>query len=203
MSDYLDAYPDVVLVGCQFKRIDQDGNFIGNGHRSRWVPGRFLPRQLRKDECETPFVTYFCATGQGTFTLFRRSVFNLTNGYTESFWSHEDSDILCQMALVGPTHYIPDRLYSYRERPGSLTKAGPSSYADFRARWDCYQSSNPITQRTIAKARSHYYRKHRPLRDFKVSAKAFREFVANRQMHSLKWAAECFRNGCLGLIGYK
>jgi hypothetical protein len=100
MSNYLDTYPDVGLLTCQIQEIDEKGTACSSARRCRWVPARLFPRQLSDDERETPFITFFCGTGQGPFALFRKSVFLRTTGFEEIFSAHEDTDIFCQMALA-------------------------------------------------------------------------------------------------------
>ncbi len=69
MSAYLDAHPEVGLLGCQFRNIDATGVELGPGKRDRWVPGRLFPRRLQDHERATPFVSFYCATGQGPFAM--------------------------------------------------------------------------------------------------------------------------------------
>jgi glycosyltransferase involved in cell wall biosynthesis len=175
MSAYLDLHPDVGLLGCQFQDISADGQKLGTGKRSRWAPGRMLtispPHELRDDEFETPFATFFCATGQGPFAMFRRSVLHQTALYDESFWSHEDSDIFCKMSLCAEVHSLAHRLYIKREHANNLTKVGRSNYSEFRQKWDWYDLAHPEFAATILAARRYYYQRHRPLRDFKVAFK--------------------------------
>src|SRR6266849_5898218 len=100
LSSYLDQHPEVGLVGCQLRDIDTAGRRLETGRRSRWAPGRLFPHQMRDDEIETPFVVFFCATGQGPFAMYRKSVYQQTEGWDPAFWPHEDTDMFCQMALL-------------------------------------------------------------------------------------------------------
>jgi glycosyltransferase involved in cell wall biosynthesis len=75
MSAYLDVHLDVGLLVCGFQEMNSDGSKLGTGKKSRWAPGMLFPRELRNDEVETPFVTFFCGTGQGPFAVYRRSVY--------------------------------------------------------------------------------------------------------------------------------
>jgi hypothetical protein len=120
-------------------KIWRQGRKLGTGRRSRWVPGIIFPRQLRDDEVETPFVTFFCATGQGPFALYRRSVYARTQGWDPAIWPHEGTDMFCQMALLSKVHYLRDRLYLKRVQPSQGMSNGlpvQQSYARFRAKWD-------------------------------------------------------------------
>jgi glycosyltransferase involved in cell wall biosynthesis len=38
LSEYLDAYPEVCVAGCQFQELNAEGVPMGSKTRSRWVP---------------------------------------------------------------------------------------------------------------------------------------------------------------------
>lgn len=201
LVSYMETNPEVGLLGCQFEVIDEKGNFVKHGYRSRFAPGLFgIPRPLGDLDHETPFETFFSATGQGPFALFRKSVFDLTTGYEESFWSHEDSDIFCQMALHSSVHYIPDRLYLKRKHSHNLTGSSKADYSKFRHKWDNYFSNDATVNKRIEKALQYYYGIHAPLRHFKISKKAAKEFMRNRKKSSLAWSLVCFKNGFVELF---
>ena len=198
LSEYLDAHPDVCVVGCQFQEIDAEGRKAGPKTRSRWAPSIFgIPRKLRPSEYETPFATFYCATGQGPFAMFRRSVFEQAGGWTTDFWPHEDTDLFCKMALLGKVHYLPDRLYRKRVHQGNALNDAPRlmrAYGLFREKWDRFQPRNPEEAATV-RAAAHFYRaSFRPLRHVKVGTKALGEFARSGDMGKLRWALELF--GC-------
>jgi glycosyltransferase involved in cell wall biosynthesis len=201
LCDHLDANPSVGIAACQFDVIDERGHVVSPGFRSRFAPG-FLgfPRQLKSNEVLTPFETFYSATGQGPFAIFRSSVFAQTNGYEPDFWSHEDSDIFCQMALLSEVHFLPAHLYRKRTHGHNLTRSSRADYGKFRNKWDNYFSDNSETNRKIEIAFKYYYRRHAPLRHFKISIKAFKEFLRNKELHSLLWSCECFKNGFIDLF---
>jgi len=206
MSDYLDAHQDVCLLGCQFQEVDPEGRAYGTAKRSRWVPGRFLPRQLSDAERETPFVTFFCATGQGPFAMYRRSVFQETTGWEETlsrFSAQEDTDMFCQMALLGTVHYLPDRLYLKRVHPGSVTQQGggvQNAYAVFRQKWDHYQTDDPKKTEILRKAIRHYYTRHKPFRDLKVALQTVPVFLRKPSMHHIQWFLFLCKSGIKGFF---
>lgn len=196
MIAYMDQHPQVGLLGCQYNEVDKHGTLIRKGHRSRFREGHLgFPHQIRSSENYTPFVTFFSATGQGAFALFRCSVFGQTSGYEESFWAHEDSDIFCQMSLLSEVHYLPDRLYDVRIRSHSLSRAGHKETSSFRDKWDLYFSDRPDRNHTIEKALKYYYNRHKPMRDFKVGVKAFKNFILTAEVHQLRWSFQCFGAG--------
>jgi glycosyltransferase involved in cell wall biosynthesis len=198
LSEYLDGHPDVCVAACQFQEVDIDGTPARPKTRSRWAPSIFgIPRKLRPSEYETPFATFYCATGQGPFAMFRRSVFEQAGGWTTDFWPHEDTDLFCKMALLGKVHYLPDRLYRKRVHGGNALKDADRlmrAYGLFREKWDRFQPRSPEEAATV-QAAAHFYRaSFRPLRHVKVGTKALGEFVRSGDMGKLRWALELF--GC-------
>lgn len=198
MVGYLESHSNVGLVACQFNEIDEVGRFIRKGFRSRWVPGMVFPRMLRDNEYDTPFVTFFCATGQGPFALFRRSVFEKTNGFEEAlsrFSCHEDTDIFCQMALEAAVHYLPCRLYAKRIRNGQVTASGwriLESYSMFRRKWDHFQGKNPEQNLMLKEARFYYERWHKPCRSLRVGFRALGELIRSPSKSRAVWCVKCF-----------
>jgi GT2 family glycosyltransferase len=201
LTRFLREHPEVGLVGCQFEVIGAEGHHLGPGTRSRYAPSYWgWPRALPEAETETPFATFFAATGQGPFALFRVSTLRRTDGYEEDFWSHEDSDIFCQMALLAPVHYLPGRLYLKRVHGNNLTASSRASYAKFRDKWDRMHLSDPLRDRELVRAMHYYYGRHAPLRHFKVALMAAQEFVNGKGWASLRWSLQCFGDGCADLL---
>ena len=197
MVEYLNDNHRVGLVACQFQEIDNVGKYIGRGHRSRFAPSSFLgiPRDLPPEVVNTPFVTFFASTGAGPFGTYRKSVFLKTNGY--ELKSHEDTDMFCKMSLLGEVHYLPEYLYIKRRTLNNLAHAPAyrSTHHVFRCKWDLFQSDDPEINLLIYNSLKYYYTKHVPLRHFKVSIKAFKEFLRNKKLKSLTWSMRCFKNG--------
>lgn len=206
MSGYLDAHPEVGLLGCQLQEIDASGRPFGNATRSRWVPGFFFPRRLRDDEHETPFVTFFCATGQGPFAMYRKSVYDQTSGWELSlsaFSAHDDTDMFCQMALLAPVHYVPARLYFKRVHGDSITQQYgriQAAYSCFRAKWDHCQPAEPRQAAMVRTAKRHYYTRHKPFRDLKVAAQALQELLRHPSKARLHWFLSLCKWGVQGLL---
>jgi glycosyltransferase involved in cell wall biosynthesis len=198
---HLDSHAHVGLVACQFNIIDASGTPVGPGHRSRFAASRWgWPRALPDDEFLTPFETFYAATGQGPFAVFRRSVLSRTSGYEPTFWSHEDSDIFCQMALLADVHYLPDRLYAKRTHGNNLTASPNADYGKFRNKWDVLTSPDPQTNERIEAAMRYYYGRHAPLRHFKVSFLALKEFLSGKGVSALTWSTRCFYRGFNDLL---
>ena len=207
LSHYLNRHPEVCLVGCQFQEIDQAGKPCSSRRRSRWVPSILgLPRPLRASERRTPFVTFYCGTGQGPFAMFRRFVFQQSTGWTTDFWPHEDTDMFCQMALLGDVHYLSDRLYRKRFHAecGFLdTKRVQEAYTSFRRKWDNYRPCSEKEGEILAEAAAFYRQSFRPLRNAKVGLKALGEFFATRDTRKLRWALPLFRDAARDTAQYR
>lgn len=202
MVDYLNKHPHVGLVACQFDNIDNDGNFNGRGHRSRYAPSAVLgfPCDLPLDVVKTPFVSFFSSTGVGPFGVYRKSIFEQTNGY--ELKSQEDSDMFCKMSLLAEVHYLPQYLYVKRETGQNLAhqESYRATHNLFREKWDFYIGKDRAENHIIEEALYYYYVKHVPLRDFKVASKAFKEFLDTFHFHRLAWSILCLRNGVKGML---
>ncbi len=203
MSAYLDTHPDVGLLGCQYEDVRADGHRLGTGKRSRWAPGRFFPHELRDDEVSTPFVTFFCATGQGPFAMYRRSVYLQTEGWTTAFWPHEDTDMFCQMALLTEVHFTPERLYRKRIHPTQGMSDGARvqrSYVAFREKWANRLPQNHHEAVLLRHAKTYYHSMHRPCRDLKVARIALLEFCTRLDLQSLSHFARLVMSALEGLL---
>jgi glycosyltransferase involved in cell wall biosynthesis len=206
LSGYLDSHPEVAVAACHSQLIDKDGNAVPGCARSRWVPGSPLPRKLRRDECVTPFATFYCGTGQGPFALHRRSVFETTEGWDPRFSEfslHEDTDIFCQMALRGEVHYLPETLYCTRKHGGNVSGHSPkvqTAYARFREKWDNYEAADASQQALIDSARRFYRGSFRPCRDLKVAVQSFRKFLSTGDAGAFRWGFRLLCEGSRDLV---
>ena len=207
LSEYLDAHPNVCVAGCQFQELNSGGVAVGTKTRSRWVPSVLgIPRPLRPQEFETPFVSFYCATGMGPFAMFRRSVFEAVGGWTTEFWPHEDTDLFCKMALAGKVHYLPKRLYRKRVHADNGLNDYSRlvlAYDAFREKWDKFQPRNASEVATLRDAARFYRASFRPLRHVKVGIKAFGEFIRHRDRSKLRFAFHLWRCALRDAIHYQ
>jgi len=204
MCSYLNDNTDVGLVGCHFNTIDTNSKFIQTEIRSRVAKNSLgLPKLLKSNEFNTPFVTFFSATGMGPFALFRASTFLKTNGYENGFWSHEDADIFCQMALLANVHYLPFHLYNKRIHSHNLTTSTFKNYDEFRKKWDYYDSKDVKINAKIEEAIKYYYCIHSPLRDLKIAFITLKVLLKNKKdSGQLKWINELLRS-CIDNLIFK
>jgi glycosyltransferase involved in cell wall biosynthesis len=203
MCTYMDAHSDVGLLACQFQEINAEGCKLGIGKRPRWAPGAMFPYQLRDDEVETPFVTFFCATSQGPFAIYRRSVYVQTEGWETAFWPHEDTDMFCQMALLSKVHFLPHPLYLKRAHPGQGMNDGTRiqrAYSAFRSKWDNRQPKNGHEAALLEAAKRYYYSVHKPFRDLKVAWLALSKFFATPSFAALRWCIYLLSSALHGFL---
>jgi glycosyltransferase involved in cell wall biosynthesis len=194
LGGYLDDHPAAGMAVCQFDKADSTGEPMGPGRRSRYARNSLgFPHLMTDDEIVTPFVAFFSVTGQGPFALFRRSTYDRTTGYEESFFSHEDSDIFCQMALQAEIHSVAVSLYVKRTHSANLTGVGNTNpfaqtcYDKFREKWDRLHIDDARKQKTLIAARKYYYTRHLPLRNFKNLSVATKEFLQKPSYEQLTW----------------
>lgn len=212
---YLDAHVEAGIVCCQADLVDGDGNILGQFHRSRWVPGVCgIPRNMLKEERVTPFVAFYCATGQGMSGLFRRHVFERTQGWDVRLFRHEDTDMFCQMALLSEVHYLSDRLYTYRIHGKNITCMSdsiatqnfetfkPGGYELFREKWDNRVPRNSCERDILDHARRYYYGIHRPLRFLRIALLSLRDFIRTGRLAALQWTSVCVRESLTGAMRY-
>lgn len=202
MVDYLEAHPKVGLVACESWEVDAEGRMLGPVARSRWVDGRFLPRKLHPRDRETPFVAFYMVTGIGPFAVYRRSVYERTDGWDESLWGCNDVDMFCQMGLKAPCHLLPDRLYFKRTHPASLVHRPRryDAYKMFRDKWERWEGDTPAEQALLDHARWWYRARHRPIRDLKVGLTCLLEqWIPKPNRMTWEWVCYLFRRGTADL----
>jgi glycosyltransferase involved in cell wall biosynthesis len=132
MTRYLDDRPEVGMVYCEPLFIDSEGALLPNQTRflPRYVPTRLGLRRLPDEHAETPFVSIFCLAGIiPSVTVIRRSVYESTPGWDETFGQHyEDTDVFLHVALLSKVHYSPQQLV-YHRRHGSQSTAEVGKFA--------------------------------------------------------------------------
>jgi glycosyltransferase involved in cell wall biosynthesis len=207
----LDDTPAAVAATCAFRVIDEAGRDQGIARRSRIVPGPLgWPRDLRDRAVDTPFVAFYCATGQGPFALFRRAAYEATQGWVRDFSPHEDTDFLCQIALRGRVCFEPRALYLKRHHVRQVTRDGEArlphlpadAYHRFRRRWCLWPAADAREEALLAAAHRYYMRWFRPLRDLKVAGRALRAFLRGGEARHLRWSGFLLRRAAADLVRY-
>jgi glycosyltransferase involved in cell wall biosynthesis len=191
LVSYLDRHADVCLAFCAFACIGEADELIpANDPRlADFVPTRFVPsglglRALPPMVAETPFTSIFSAWAGllPSNSLLRRSVYNITPGWDESFGqSFEDTDVFLHMALRGGVHYVPLKLLQYRRHSGQSTADRMRPLAQNRKLFLKWAQIEGLTSRELAVLRA---------------ARSFRE-TRLLPYWSLRIAASHLRNGNL------
>lgn len=193
---YLRRNADATAVMPNFWHMDENGQSIQGRKWNRWVPSRIgLPRLLRRDEPETPFVTFYCASGTVPFFLARHRAYRAVPGWDLRLWPFEDTDMLCQLAMTGKVHALPEKLVGYRVHAGQSTRSGTQQsrhwnrYAAdvMRRKWNEGRGLTEDQRATVARACLYYRHVHEPLMTASVAGRALGEFVTCPSWDRLHW----------------
>lgn len=123
MVNYLDKHTQVGLAYCDYDWIDEHDRFVEKTEYPRYAPSAFRVRCLPHSEPLTPFVSVFCwAPVMENVSVLRRSVFEQTPGWDENLGQIGESvDLFLHFALISEIHFVPRRLYKYRQHGGQAT----------------------------------------------------------------------------------
>jgi len=125
LASHLDHHSEVGLVYSNFININANGDAIETIHFPRYIPTRFGLRLLPEDHPETPFLSLLATGAIPSATVLRRSVYQQTTGWDETFGQHfEDHDLFLKMALRSQCHYLSAILIEYRRHEQQSTKSG-------------------------------------------------------------------------------
>ena len=160
MTAYLDAHPAVGLAYCAFRVIDADDRPVSTDASpdtlpARYVPTRFGYRQLADATAETPLESLMSNhAAYPSVCVMRRSTFEQTGRWDTSFQISEDKDLVLQLALVSPVHFVPRKLVGYR-RHGENVTASASVYPSLRRlqeKWWGRTDLTPAQQQAVRRA---------------------------------------------------
>ncbi len=128
LISYLDARPDVGVVGCEYDFIDANSQPYTPGNHEYSAVWRYEPykngiRAIPDDEPATPFEALFCwCRILPSASLIRRDVYAQTPGYRPEFnLMGHDVEVVWHLALHAPVHFILDRLVEYRRHATQMT----------------------------------------------------------------------------------
>ena len=203
MSAYLRANPSVGAVVCEISDIDEYGRSLGDRRKNRWGKGVFLPRKIKPTEPVTPFLTFFCGTGQGPHTMHRRWAFEATGGWDEGFRRQQDTDLFCRLALIAPIHFLNRRLYLYRKWKGQAVGNGAEIghfNTKFREKWDLVAGKTPQEERLLSQARSFYWHVFFPCHEIKVVVACLPGFLRRPNIGTAGWLWMLIRNALLAAL---
>jgi hypothetical protein len=105
---YLDAHPDVALLGSWYTEINAEGAVIGK-------------RQLPCDTTEIRWCLSFYCPFVHSAVMFRSAVLLGTGLYDEAFPYAQDYDLWCRIARQAPVANLDEHLTRFRISPTSMT----------------------------------------------------------------------------------
>jgi glycosyltransferase involved in cell wall biosynthesis len=110
-SRFLEANPEVGLVGAHFVRIDGEGRPLSAPSLKELSSG---PVELEETLVSCPFASHA--------TLLSRDWFERVDGFCEGLSAAEDWDFYCRLAIAGCRMHKQGRIVcSYRFAPGSMS----------------------------------------------------------------------------------
>jgi hypothetical protein len=131
MTEYLDSHPQVGLAYCSFRVIDSEDRSVqqpkhGDDTTVRFVATRFGARRLPASCRETPLESLMSHhAAYPSVSLMRRTTFERTKGWDPDFRISEDKDMVLQMAMLAPVHFVPRQLVMYRRHDTNVTATNP------------------------------------------------------------------------------
>jgi glycosyltransferase involved in cell wall biosynthesis len=108
---FMDAHPDVVLLGGWYRLIDGDGEFL----TLQGPPADDASLQMQCLRGTTPICHPLC--------MFRRDAFFKAGRYDETFPCALDIDLYLRLGEVGKMAALPDVLLDYRQHAGSISES--------------------------------------------------------------------------------
>lgn len=168
LVDYLDKHPEAGLAYCDCCHIDADGKALPKPPYRRRVPSRFGIQSLPAELPATPFLAI--GTGSAVVmescSLLRRSVYGQTLGWDEALGQGgEGIDLFAQFALLGEVHFIPQRLYRYRQYPAQAHRRAEHGHLIGKAlaKWREGRWLSPEQKAKVAEAFWFYENRVMPL----------------------------------------
>lgn len=108
---FMDAHPDVVLLGGWYRLVDADGELL----TLQGPPSDDESLQMQCLRGTTPICHPLC--------MFRREAFFKAGGYDETFPCALDIDLYLRLGEVGQMAALPDVLLDYRQHAGSISES--------------------------------------------------------------------------------
>lgn len=120
-KDYLDANPDVVMVGSEVMLITDDGISLG-------------PRRHAQDHCE---IRRRLLVGDGgalthPAVMIRKSALDAVGGYDEEFVTAQDLDLFLRLSEFGRVANLDATLLLWRQHPSSVNRTRAGSWQSMK-----------------------------------------------------------------------
>ncbi|MBW4507549.1 MAG: glycosyltransferase [Scytonematopsis contorta HA4267-MV1] len=117
MVNYLDKHPHVGVACSDGWHIDSEDKILEDFYFPRFFPsekGEF--EEVSYDVPEIPFFSIAVGVCKESGSFLRQSVYAKTSGWSESLGQgREGNDLFMQMGLLSDAHFIPQKLYKYRQ----------------------------------------------------------------------------------------
>jgi glycosyltransferase involved in cell wall biosynthesis len=160
MLSHLDKHPEAALAYCSVRLIGVDDQPIRARDFERWWDVRYAAdrrgaRKLPSHVVETPLASLVASFRAIPSTAFiRRRVYEATSGWDEAFrHGAEDLDLVVQVALRAPVHFVPLRLVQYRRHDTNFSNQDfRSGIAQLRRKWWMKERLEPAQQLAIRDA---------------------------------------------------
>ena len=104
--------------------IDPDDRTLETSEHRRFIPEGFGIRELSYETPETPLIAVACGGDlYESCCVLRRNIYEITCGWYK--WlgqGTEGVDLFTQIALLSEVHFVPQKLYKYRQYPIQATR---------------------------------------------------------------------------------
>ena len=160
MLAHLDSHPRAGLAYCSVSLIGTDDRPISAKGFDSWWDARHVPHKggvarLPDHIAETGLPSLLAGFRAIPSTAFiRRDVYEATVGWDESFRDGaEDLDLVVQVALIAPVHFVPHKLVRYRRHDANFSNQDfCSGIAQFRRKWWSNPQLNGSQQTSVREA---------------------------------------------------
>ncbi len=124
MVKYLDKHPDVGLAYCDHWLIDIEDKIIESPSFPRFYPDSKGFKEVPYETPETPVFSIAVGACLESCCVLRKSIYVKTSGWPE--WlgqGREGNDLFLHMALLSNAHFVPRKLYKYRQHTTQAHKS--------------------------------------------------------------------------------
>ncbi|MBK1696037.1 glycosyltransferase [Rhodovibrio salinarum] len=125
----LHTFPDAQWIGGDFSVVDEDDRAeiipsLADRQKVRELLGEAFEdrRPLRLEDSGPKFIRV-SLTAVGALAV-RRDFFCQAGGFDESLRQAQDYHLWIRLAHLAPFHFVPEKVFRYRQRAGSKTNSG-------------------------------------------------------------------------------
>jgi glycosyltransferase involved in cell wall biosynthesis len=203
LTSWLDEHPSAGVAHCRASFIDAGGRPMPD---QRWAP-RLTPSRwgvaiVDDDEPVTPFAAIFCLAGiVPSMSVIRRSTYDATPGWDESFGQHyEDTLLLLQLALLGDVHQVARPLVRHRRHSGQSTADSTRFESQERKLYDRFRDVSDLRPEHAAVVRDAWRFRERRVVPYLAVGGARRELRAGRPLKAARFVLGAARTVARSVI---